>query len=80
MIEKRIFVDKVEVTADGVVQVRTTTLIVEDSVELTKTYHRHCVAPGQDFSGEEKMVQDICAVVHTPEKISEYTQQLEMMK
>lgn len=80
MIEKRIFVDKVEVTADGAVQVRTTTLIVENGVELTKTYHRHCVTPGQDFSEEDKMVRDICRVVHTPEKITAYTQQLEMTK
>lgn len=77
MIEKRIFVDKVEVTADGAVQVRTTTLIVEDGVELTKTYHRHCVAPGQDFSSEDAFVQDICRAVHTPEKITAYAQQLE---
>lgn len=80
MLEKKTLVDKVEVLENGVVQVRTTTYFVEDSIELAKTYHRHCVAPGQDFSGEGKLVQDICAVVHTPEKISEYTQQLEMMK
>jgi hypothetical protein len=77
MIEKKQFVDKVEVLDSGVVQVRTTTIITENGVELTKTYHRHCVVPGQDFSGEDKMVQDICAVIHTTEKIAAYAAQME---
>lgn len=77
MIEKKQFVDKVEVLEGGVIQVRTTTIITENGVELTKTYHRHCVVPGQDFSGEDKMVQDICAVIHTTEKIAAYAAQME---
>jgi hypothetical protein len=77
MIEKKQFIDKVEVLDSGVVQVRTTTSITENGVELTKTYHRHCVVPGQDFSGEDKMVQDICAVIHTTEKIAAYAAQME---
>lgn len=77
MIEKKQFIDKVEVLEGGVVQVRTTTSITENGVELTKTYHRHCVVPGQDFSGEDKMVQDICAVIHTTEKIAAYAAQME---
>jgi len=80
MIEKRVFVDKVEVLESGVVQVRLTTLITEDGVELSRSYHRHCVTPGQDFSEEDKMVRDICAAVHTPEKIAEYANYMEMMK
>lgn len=80
MIEKKIFVDKVEVLESGVVQVRLTTSITEDGVELSRSYHRHCVTPGQDFSEEDKMVQDICRAVHTPEKITAYAQQLENQK
>lgn len=77
MLEKIQFVDKIEVIENGIVQVRTRTAIMEDGMELSKTYHRHCVAPGQDFSGEDKMVRGICAVIHTPEKISAYSQQME---
>lgn len=77
MIDKKQFVDKVEVLEDGVVQVRTTTVLVEGEVELAKTYHRHCVVPGQDFSTEDKMVQDICAVVHTRDRISAYAERME---
>ena len=77
MLEKIQFVDKIEVIENGVVQVRTKTAVMEDGVELSKTYHRHCVAPGQDFSGEDKMVRDICMVIHTPEKIAAYAAQME---
>jgi predicted nucleic acid-binding Zn ribbon protein len=77
MIEKTQFVDKIEVLDNGVVQVRIATAIIEDGVELVKTYHRHCVVPGQDLSDEIKLVQDICSVVHTKEKILQYAQQLE---
>lgn len=77
MLEKIQLVDKIEVIENGIVQVRTKTAIMEDGVELSKTYHRHCIAPGQDFSSEDKMVRDICAAVHTPEKITAYAQQME---
>lgn len=77
MLEKIQFVDKIEVIENGIVQVRTRTAIMEDGMELSKTYHRHCVVPGQDFSGEDKMVQDICAVIHTTEKIAAYAAQME---
>ena len=72
-IEKVTFVDKIEALMEsGVIQVRTVTRVTEDGVVLAEKFHRHCVSPGQDYSAEDSKVQDICAQVHTPEKIAAY--------
>ena len=65
-ITKRIEEDKIEVVgAYKTVQVRTATIVEENDVELSRSYHRHVVAPNADISGESTEVQAICAAVHT---------------
>ena len=63
MLEKVVTEDKIEVLESGHVQVRTKTAIVEDGVELSSGYHRHVIAPGDDYSSESAKVQAICAAV-----------------
>ena len=59
-------VDKIEIVGDYKhVQVRTATVVSEDGVELSRSYHRHVVSPLDDASGEDAQVQAICAAVHT---------------
>ena len=72
MLTKISVVDKTEVLENGCVQVRTATRIMEDGQVLSQSFHRHVVAPGQDYSGEDAKVQAICAAVHTPECIAAY--------
>ena len=60
--------DKIEVVNNGtfsVVQVRTATVIKRDGTEISRSYHRHVVAPNDDISGESTEVQAICNAVHT---------------
>ncbi len=71
-LEKQTVVDKIEVVENGSVQVRTATRIVEDGNVISTSYHRHVVAPGQDYSQEDARVQAICAATHTPEVIVAY--------
>lgn len=71
-LEKIVKVDRVEVLESGEVQVRTKTAIMEDGKQISGTYHRHVVAPGDDYSGKEPRVQAICAAMHTPEVIAAY--------
>lgn len=71
-LEKQTVVDKIEVIENGSVQVRTATRIVEDGNVISTSYHRHVVAPGQDYSQEDARVQAICAATHTPEVIAAY--------
>ena len=80
-ITKSIVPDKIEVLELGPVQVRTATVIEEDGVELTRTFHRHVLVPSDkrsgswedtDISGEDARVQDICTAAWTPEVIADY--------
>ena len=58
--------DKIEIVGDYKhVQVRTATVIKRDGVEISRSFHRHVVAPDADISGESDEVKAICAAVHT---------------
>ena len=69
---KEVIVDKIEVLENGVVQVRTSTRIVEDGEVISSSYHRHVVIPGDDYNTEDARVQAICAATHSPEVIAAY--------
>ena len=71
-LEKQIVVDRIEVIKNGIVQVRTVTRIVENGAALSSSLHRHIVAPGDDYSGEDVRVQNICKVAHTEDVIATY--------
>ena len=65
-------VDRIEVLENGCIQVRTKTIIKEDGVEISSKFHRHVVAPGDDYSKEDARVQAICKATHTPKVIAAY--------
>jgi hypothetical protein len=71
-LEKQVTVDQIEALESGVVQVRTKTVIKENGVEISIKFHRHTVAPGDDYSAEDAKVQAICDVTHTAEVIAAY--------
>jgi hypothetical protein len=72
MLEKIEIVDRIETLKNGCVQVRTKTSIKEDGVEISSNFHRHVVAPGDDYSAEDDRVQAICAIIHTAEVVAAY--------
>ena len=65
-------VDSMDVLLDGQIQVRVANRVFRDGVEISKAYHRHVVAPGDDLSLEDSRVAEIGAVVHTAEVIAAY--------
>lgn len=70
---ERTEVDKIEIVGPHrAVQVRTATVIERDGEELTRSYHRHVVSAGDDYSNETAEVQAVCASVHTAEVIAAY--------
>jgi hypothetical protein len=70
--------DKIEIVGDYKhVQVRTATVIKRDDVEISRSFHRHVVAPDADITGESTEVQAICAVVHTDAVKAAYAAHLE---
>jgi hypothetical protein len=72
MLEKVEVVDLIEALESGVVQVRTKTAIKENGVEISSKFHRHVVAPGDDYSKEDTRVQGVCKALHTAEAIAAY--------
>tara|TARA_R100000654_G_scaffold50366_1_gene76538 strand:- start:2607 stop:2861 length:255 start_codon:yes stop_codon:yes gene_type:complete len=60
--------DRIEIVGDHkMIQVRTATVIKRDGTEISRSFHRHVVAPDSDTSGESDDVKAIAAQVHTKE-------------
>ena len=64
---KRTEIGSIEILIGGHIQVRKDTIIEEDGVELSRTYHRHVCHPDSDVTKEDQQVQDVAGVVHTDE-------------
>ena len=63
---KEVKIDKIEIVGDyKAVQCREATIISENSVELSRSFHRHVLHPDSDISGESQEVQAICNAVWT---------------
>jgi phage host-nuclease inhibitor protein Gam len=77
-ITKELIEDKIEIVGDyKAVQVRTATVISEDGVEISRSYHRHVVQCLDDISGESAEVQAICNAVWTDELKAAYQEFLD---
>ena len=70
---KKVVVDQITVLEDGQMQIREVTRIMENGVELSTSYHRHVVAPGDDLDKEDGRVKAIAGVVHTPVVIAAFS-------
>ena len=65
-ITKEVIQDKIEVVGEFKhIQVRTATVIKEDGVELSRSFHRHTVSPDSDSSKESADVKAMVAQFHT---------------
>jgi hypothetical protein len=61
--------DKIEIVGEfKKLQIRTATVIKRDGEEISRSFHRHVVAPdisATDLANESAEVQAICNAVHT---------------
>ena len=73
---KETVVDQITVTENGIVLYREATRVLEDGKELSKTYHRTSLTPGQDLTGQPANVAAICNVAWTPEVVAAYQAQV----
>jgi hypothetical protein len=69
---EKTIIDKIEVIENNSIQVRTATIIEKDGTELTRTFHRHVLSPGDDVSAEDPKVQAIANAIWTEEVIEAY--------
>ena len=69
---KSIAVDRIEILAAGQLQVRTATVVAEDGVELSRSFHRHVLEPGADTTGEAIRVASVAAAVWTDDVLADW--------
>jgi DNA-binding transcriptional LysR family regulator len=74
---KETVVDQITVTENGIVLYREATRILEDGNQLSQTFHRTSLTPGQDLTGQPANVAAICNLTWTPEVIAAYQAQQE---
>jgi hypothetical protein len=68
-------IDLIEVVANGIIQVREATVALDSAgVEISKTYKRWCLTPGQDIREQAQAVQNVCAAAWTPQVVAAYQQ------
>ena len=65
-------VDQITVTENGTILYREATRIMEDGVQLSQTYHRNSLTPGQDLTGVPANVVAICNAAWTAEVVAAY--------
>ena len=69
-------IDQITVTENGIVLYREATRIMEDGKQLSETYHRSSLVPGQDLTNIPANVAAICNVAWTPAVIAAYEESL----
>lgn len=76
---KEIAVDQITVQENGIVLYREAIRVMENGEQLSQTYHRTSLTPGQDIADQPQKVQDICNAAWTPEVIAAYQSSLEQV-
>ena len=73
-ITKTTKVDKIEIVGDFKhLQVREASIIQEDGVELTRSFNRYVLSPGDDISSQSTEIQSIANAVWTDEIVTAYS-------
>ena len=77
-LEKIVKIDQIEIVGDyKAVQVRTATVVTDDGVELSRSFHRHSLSCDADISEEDEEVQAVCNAVWTDEVKAAYQAHLD---
>jgi len=71
-ITKSTTVDQITVTENGIVLYREATRIMEDGNQISQTFHRTSLVPGQDLTGIPANVVAHCNLAWTAEVIAAY--------
>jgi len=57
---------------DGQLQIRTDTVIERDGVEISRTYHRDVIEPGDAVSGRDTLIVRVANAEHTPAVVAKF--------
>ena len=79
-LEKTVKDDKIEIVDVGdwkVIQVRTATIVTDDGTELSRSFHRHVVAPNDDVSKESDEIKKLAEIYFTDDAKAKHKAHLE---
>lgn len=73
LLDKTVY-DSITILEDGQIQLRRSRVIIDnDGVsEISRTYFRQVLEPGQDVTGFPPKVRGLCGFVWTPQVIADY--------
>jgi hypothetical protein len=72
-VTKTLTYDKIEVTSNGVIQVRQKlTAFDDDGTVIGERYNRYTLAPGQDVTGQPNKIQRVCNIFWDAATIAAY--------
>ena len=71
-LEKITEIGEMNVGANSVISVRTDTVIKDDGAGISRSFHRHVIAPTDDLSGEDARVQAVANSLWTDEVKAQY--------
>ena len=75
-LEKITEIGEMNVGANSVISVRTDTVIKDEGLEISRSFHRHTIVPTDDVSGEDARVQAVANSLWTDEVKAAYTASL----
>ena len=76
MLTERTIFSLCEVLPNTTLQVRLADQIVDGEAVKAQTFHRYCLAPGSDLTGQPEQVVAVATAAWTPEVIAAYQAQL----
>lgn len=71
-LKEKVLIDSIEVNEIGALNIREATVILKDGKELTRSYHRHSLLPGDNLDGQDARVKAVAKAVWTPECLAAY--------
>ena len=71
-LEKTQVIGSMEIGELSQISVRTDTVIQDDGNEISRSFHRHVIAPTDDVSGEDARVQAVANSLWTDEVKAQY--------
>jgi len=71
-LEKTTVTGQIEVGENGSLGIRSDTIVLDDGVELNRSFHRKVLSPGDDVTGEDAKIQAVAAAVWTTEVVAAY--------
>ena len=69
---KQAVIDQITVTENGIILYREATRIMEDGNQISQTYHRSSLTPGQDLTGVPANVVAHCNTAWTADVVAAY--------